>query len=112
MDVLIQNIRSKKWKDFLRNLAGKIQKIKWFRKKYEVTEVRVRKYKIDWLRKDEKELYKLVAESDDIELFGDVFIGDLLLNNDLTTSLFLKAMLPYIIQMGTTLYFYIYMLGS
>jgi hypothetical protein len=39
---------------------------------------------IDWLRKDEKELYKLVAESDDTELFGDVFIGDLLLNNDLS----------------------------
>jgi len=72
----------------------------------------VRKYRIDWLRNDEKELYKLVSESDDTELFGDVFICDLLLNNDLSTSLFFKAMLPYCIQMGTTLYFYTNMLGQ
>lgn len=90
----------------------RIQKIKWFRKKYVQTEVMVRKYRIDWLRNDEKELYKLVSESDDTELFGDVFICDLLLNNDLTMSLFLKAMLPYCIQMVATLYFYIYMLGQ
>jgi hypothetical protein len=97
VDDVIQSVRNHNCKEFLRKYAAKIMKIKCFRKKYVVTEVRVRKYKIDWLSQDEKELYKLVAESDDTDLFGDVFICDLLLNNDLSTSLFLKAMLPYII---------------
>lgn len=112
VDLVIASVKSDGLNKFLRKLYSKIQKIKWFRKKYVVTEVRVRKYKIDWLRNDEKSLYKLVAESDDTDLFGDVFICDLFLNNDLSKSLFSMAMLPFLIQMSMTLYFYIKMMGA
>lgn len=40
--------------------------------------VNVRKYAIDWIKKDEKELYSLLSVFDETEIFSEQFIKDIL----------------------------------
>lgn len=62
--------------------------LKQFKQKFNTLPLLVRKYQVDWLKNDEKQIYKLLADLDDTELFEDQFIEDLLLNHNLSRQLF------------------------
>lgn len=75
-------IESQKWakglgQKVLRRLK-KIKELKMFKVKYQFTSVNVRKYSIDWIRHDEKELFSLLSVFDETEIFNEQFIMDIL----------------------------------
>ena len=89
-----------------------LKKLKQFKQKFYTLPLTVRNYQIDWLKGDEKEIYKLLADYDETELFEDQFIENLLLNHNLSRQLFRIAGMPFMIFMGSTLYYFIYILGK
>lgn len=68
--------------------------------------VNIRVYTLDFLKSDEKRLFRFLSQSDELEIFEDSFIADLLWNSQLRNQLILYGLIPYIFYMVLSLFYY------